>query len=229
MAAAPEVASNQEARVSREAASAQSDLVFRADVELVLHHVAVLDDEGGPVTGLKVSDFRVYEDGVRQEIALFLSPQNSPLDVALLLDSSTSLLPFGVTVRRAAKTFLSSLEIEDCVFLLPFNEDVAGGTWGRALDPRLQGVVDRIVMHGGTALYDALLAGLQGLDAGRAVAASGPLEPRGCGSATAAVDSDQTAIPALLTRRRAVVLLTDGADEGQPATVPGRSGTCSAR
>ncbi|MFW6198244.1 MAG: VWA domain-containing protein [Acidobacteriota bacterium] len=138
--------------------------VFRAEVRLALHSVAVLDTRGRPVNDLEADDFRVYEDDERQEISLFLAPNEAPLDVALVLDSSTSLFYWARIVRRSAKTFLGSLDPTDCVYLLPFNDEVGPGTWGRALDPGLARRVDGIRMHGGTALYDALLEGLERID-----------------------------------------------------------------
>lgn len=138
--------------------------VYRSEVRLALHSVAVLDPEGRPVNDLEVDDFRVYEDDERQEISLFLAPSDAPLDVALVLDSSTSLFYWARIVRRAAKTFLGSLDARDCVYLLPFNDEVGPGNWGRALDPGLARRVDGIRMRGGTALYDALLEGLERVD-----------------------------------------------------------------
>lgn len=57
--------------------------VFRAGVELVVFNAAVLDDDGAPVTDLGATDFRVRQAGVEQEITLFATPDESPLDVAL--------------------------------------------------------------------------------------------------------------------------------------------------
>jgi len=45
--------------------------VFPAETELVTVDAVVIDREGVPVTGLRVSDFSLSEDGVRQEIVAF--------------------------------------------------------------------------------------------------------------------------------------------------------------
>ena len=53
--------------------SAQQEPTIRVDVQQVLVPVVVTDKKGHHVTGLHASDFQVFEDGVRQEIASFSS------------------------------------------------------------------------------------------------------------------------------------------------------------
>jgi len=50
---------------------ARQQPTIRVDVQQVLVPVVVTDKKGHHVTGLHASDFRVFEDGVRQEIASF--------------------------------------------------------------------------------------------------------------------------------------------------------------
>jgi hypothetical protein len=52
--------------------------VYGASVEVVRLHVAVLDD-GLPVTDLTARDFVVIDNGVEHEVALALTPTDSPL------------------------------------------------------------------------------------------------------------------------------------------------------
>lgn len=215
---------------------------FRSEVRLVLHSIAVLDASGRPVTDLQLADFVIYEDGAPVTVELFLAPDTAPLDIALVLDTSTSLFAVAGQVRRAAGTFLTRLAPEDCVYLLPFNDRVGPGQWGRAADPNLTRRVDGLFMHGGTALYDALLeamtvvaragddeaavpvpdetpspdpdrlptreellSGIGPVSRGAARELASP----GCGGRTVAADVG----PGAPDRRRALVLLTDGADE----------------
>lgn len=178
---------------------------FRSDVGLVLHAVAVLDTSGRPVTDLTAADFVVYEDAEPQQVELFLTPRDTALDVALLLDSSTSLLPWTSVVRRAAKTFLFQLAPEDCVYLLPFNDRVGPGTWGRGVDPAVSRRVEGLFMQGSTALYDAVREALIAVDAAQRT----PHEPSPAGGCGVPAEAS----PGWPSRRRAVVLLTDGADE----------------
>lgn len=137
---------------------------FRADVDMVLLNVAVINTKDGDVPPLSDDDFRVYDDGVAQEIVQFLSPRDAPLDVGLILDSSTSMTPVASTARRAALTFLGLLEADDCAYVLPFTDFVGRGRWGKAGDPTLWSYIQRITVGGGTSLYDAVLAGLAELE-----------------------------------------------------------------
>ena len=138
--------------------------VYRADVDMVLLNVAVVDPGGTEVPALEKADFSVYDNGVRQEIVQFLTPADSALDIGLVLDSSTSMTPVATRARRAALTFLSTLDVDDCVYVLPFTEEVDSGRWGRAGDPVLWSYIDNIVPSGGTSLYDALMGGIAVLE-----------------------------------------------------------------
>jgi VWFA-related protein len=61
------------------------DTTIRLDVQQVLVPVVVTDKKGHHVSGLHASDFRIFEDGVRQEIASFSSDiAGSVDDVAAL-------------------------------------------------------------------------------------------------------------------------------------------------
>src|SRR5258706_7670873 len=53
------------------AVAQQDDLVYKVRVDLVLLSVAVTDHAGHYIKGLKPADFRIYEDGVPQKLALF--------------------------------------------------------------------------------------------------------------------------------------------------------------
>ena len=83
----------------RGVADAQQEPAFTTSVDVVRHSVAVLDSRGEPVSGLQASDFRINEDDVAQEISVFLAPGSTPLDIALVLDSSTQ--PAALVARRA--------------------------------------------------------------------------------------------------------------------------------
>jgi len=67
----------------RMSAQTEAAPVIRVEVRQVLVPVIVTDGKGHHVTGLKVSDFRVLEDGVAQEIAAF-STDTAPSASALL-------------------------------------------------------------------------------------------------------------------------------------------------
>lgn len=196
--------------------------VYRAGVDLVVLNVAVLDDEGEPVTGLTAEDFKISEDGVPQEVALFASSSNTPLDIALVLDMSGSVAASAPAIKRDAKAFLDALGPSDCVYFVPFQETVHAGTWSAPDAAALISLVNRIPLQGGTALYDALARGLANVNRARYPNLPGDqgsndhlrVDGDNCGSP---LPPASMGIPGSV-RRTAVVVLSDGGDEHSEAT-----------
>jgi hypothetical protein len=52
--------------------------VFRTDTALVPITVTVTDQQGRPVTGLKQTDFKIFEDGQPRDVVTFFPQQLSP-------------------------------------------------------------------------------------------------------------------------------------------------------
>jgi VWFA-related protein len=59
---------------------AQQDATIRVDVQQVLVPVVVTDKKGHHVSGLHAPDFRIFEDGVQQQIAAFSSETAAGVD-----------------------------------------------------------------------------------------------------------------------------------------------------
>ena len=134
----------------------ESDVpVFRTGVDLVSLSVVVTDPRQRFVTGLDAGDFAVYEDGVQQDLSFFAAAQ-VPLDLALLLDTSASMLDKMGTMQQAALGFLDTLgppdrativDIKDTVRVLyPLGDDLEAAN----------GAVRGTTARGGTALYNGL-------------------------------------------------------------------------
>jgi Ca-activated chloride channel family protein len=139
----------------------QEPPVFRSQVNLVNVFCTVLDANGSPVADLQKKDFQLFEDGARQDIAVFTRESELPLSVILAIDTSLSThkdLPIEIA---AARRFVHTiLRAQDSLSLFQFDRNVAQlvgfthslGSIDRALDN----------LRGGTStsLYDALyLAG----------------------------------------------------------------------
>ena len=86
---------------------------------MVLVEVTVRDDKGRIVNDLKQEDFRMFEDGVEQQIRYF-SRDELPLAIALVVDGSGSVSPLLNELHRAAYETLSQLKPEDQVALYAF-------------------------------------------------------------------------------------------------------------
>ncbi len=103
----------------------RSGRVFRSEAAMVALNVTVTNTDDGDklVTGLGVDDFEVYEDGVQQQVRFFES-SDVPMDVILLLDTSSSMRDRMPVVHDAARTFMKVLRPGDRGAVVAFNEHV---------------------------------------------------------------------------------------------------------
>jgi Ca-activated chloride channel homolog len=82
--------------------------VVKVTSNLVMVPVSVIDQQGQAVQGLTVNDFRLDEEGKKQEITELGNPEQVPLDIALLFDISSSVSQKGFFQfqQNAAAAFL---------------------------------------------------------------------------------------------------------------------------
>lgn len=83
--------------------------VIKVDSRLVVVPVAVTDANGQPVQGLKAQDFRVIEEGKLQKIDNVGTAEQVPLEIALLIDVSSSTDPLFDFEKKAAGQFLQTV------------------------------------------------------------------------------------------------------------------------
>ncbi len=83
--------------------------VIRVDSRLVVVPVSVTDAAGQPVLGLTARDFRVSEENKSQEIAQVSDAEKVPLEIALLIDVSSSLNPLFKFQQETAAKFLQEV------------------------------------------------------------------------------------------------------------------------
>jgi Ca-activated chloride channel family protein len=159
--------------------------------ELVVLPVTVTDRRGGLVADLPRERFAVFDNGRRQDVALFTN-EDIPVTVGLVLDDSGSMRGKLGEVVAAALAFAGASNPDDELFTLEFSDDVKDALPGHRLLANdvtgLRMALTALVPAGRTALYDALLAGLDRLrEATRA--------------------------------RRVLVLISDGGDNASAATL----------
>ena len=129
------------------------------EVEVVQVTATVTDDDGRFVKDLTRDRFRVREDNVPQRLTAFVG-ENVPLEIVVAVDVSQSMTDAMPTLKTAVRTFLQALRPSDQVSLLAFN-DIIFTLARRSVDPAVRvRAVDRLAPWGGTALYDAILLGL---------------------------------------------------------------------
>lgn len=83
--------------------------VVRVTSNLVVVPVAVTDAGGNAVQGLKREDFQLEEEGRAQELQAVGTADEVPLDIALLIDVSSSVRERFDFEKRAAANFLKSV------------------------------------------------------------------------------------------------------------------------
>ncbi len=158
--------------------------VFRAGASLVALNVTVTDGDRF-VPGLHEGDFAVYEDGVQQQVQFFES-KAVPIDLILLIDTSSSMRDKMDVVHEAALGFLETLREGDRGAVVAFSDRVnvmqALTSDRQALDE----AVNRTEAHGSTALNNALYVAMKQF--GRSAKQSGDV------------------------RRQAIAVLSDGDD-----------------
>jgi Ca-activated chloride channel family protein len=97
--------------------------VVRINAAEVLLPVTVRDSAGALVAGLGRKDFRIFEDGREQPLS-DLSLRQVPVDVALLVDASSSVAESFEDFRRAAEEFSGRVSPEDRFCLVKFDDRV---------------------------------------------------------------------------------------------------------
>jgi Ca-activated chloride channel family protein len=158
--------------------------VVRVTSNLVVVPVSVTDATGQPVLGLKVPDFRLEEEGRAQDIAQIGDPEQTPLDIAILLDVSGSVNARFDFEKEAAARFLKQvLKPEDRATVFAIDQrprlEQARDTAERAA-ARLLSLPS---VKGATAFYDSVI------EAAKYLAQNTPAQ-----------------------RRRVVVVISDGED-----------------
>lgn len=101
----------------------QSDAPIKVQTTLVSVPVIVSDRLGRYVSGLKLENFKLYQDRIEQRIAIFDAAEE-PLNVALLLDTSQSTSQVLDDIKKDAASFLKELRPQDRALVMSFDYEV---------------------------------------------------------------------------------------------------------
>ena len=124
-----------------------------AQIKKVL--VRVLDTDNRAVSDLSGKDFEITEAGEKREI-LSVEPTNAPFNLVLLLDVSGSVDNYVDFIRKTARNFVNTVNPNDKVAIIIFNEDVKTLSTFTTDKGKLSESLDTFDAGGGTAYYDAL-------------------------------------------------------------------------
>jgi VWFA-related protein len=129
--------------------------VIRVDTTLVTLPVSVTDRDGRYIPNLRKEDFRLWEDGVEQNVAFFASV-DKPFSVVLMLDTSGSTRFRLEDIQDAAVTFVNQLRQDDRVMVVSFDDEVRVLSEFTNDRYRLRDAIRRTRPGNGTKLYDAV-------------------------------------------------------------------------
>ncbi len=178
---------------------------MRVNVNVVNLFFNVKDKHGALVPSLTKDDFEVFEDGKPQTIKYFSADSNQPLTLGLLIDSSVSQeRVLGIEKQVGAQFLRDVLRPKDLAFVISFdvNVDLLQDFTNDADD--LRHAMDRAKINGGGGG-----GGIPGLGGGPFPTSN----PRG----TLLYDAVYLASNDKLAQevgRKAMILLTDGEDQG---------------
>ena len=132
---------------------------LKSETDLTLVNVTVTDPYGRLVTGLEEDNFRVFEDGVEQEIVRF-SGEDVPISIGVIFDMSGSMADKLDKSRLAAVQFFRTANPQDEFFLVNFNDRAQLASPFTASVEELQNRMMFTAAHGRTALLDGIYLGL---------------------------------------------------------------------
>ena len=143
-----------------------ADTRITVDVRLVNLNVTVTDKRGQAYTALKADNFRVYDNGIAQVIHHF-NTDDVPFSMGLILDRSGSMFMMMKEVYQAAFHTIINSKPQDEFFIASFNEESSiqqdFSTDRAVLEQQLR----KIQARGATALYDAILEGVDHIQRAR--------------------------------------------------------------
>ncbi len=129
--------------------------VIRVSTTLITIPMSVMDRDGRYVPNLQKEEFRIWEDGVEQEVAFFQSV-DKPFSVVLMLDTSPSTQFRLEDIQDAAISFVNQLRADDKVMVVSFNDNIKILSEFTTDRRKLQRAIERAKTDDGTRLYDAV-------------------------------------------------------------------------
>lgn len=145
-------------------ATAQDTPTFRIESKLVNLWVNVTDQNGAIVGGLTKDDFKVFEDGRPQDIAVFERESEKPLSIVLAIDTSESTYKDRALEKEAARHFIHALlRPQDRMSVFQFATYVTQLVPFTNNEKQLERGVNSLKSGEATALYGAIYLGSQQL------------------------------------------------------------------
>jgi Ca-activated chloride channel homolog len=131
--------------------------VFKKDVQEVILHATVFDEQRRLVPNLDRSAFTVFENGAPQPITSFRS-QDVPVAMGIVVDNSGSMRGKRDDVNRAVLNLIRISNPQDEIFVVNFSQRSYLDQDFTSDVNLLQSALHQVSSAGSTALYDAVVA-----------------------------------------------------------------------
>ena len=143
-----------------------SNEIIKVDTELVNVNVRVIDRNNRPINNIQQREFKIYEDGVLQQIDFF-SRSEVPTNYALVIDNSGSLRQQLDKVVEAGKILVNTNKPEDETMVIRFvgRDKIQIEQPFTSNKTDLMDSLDNLYIEGGqTAIIDAVYLAVENVD-----------------------------------------------------------------
>ena len=131
--------------------------VFKKQVEEVVLHATVYDEEHRLVSGLDRNAFSVVENGASQPITSFRR-EDIPVAMGIVVDNSGSMRDKREKVSQAVLNLIRASNPQDEIFVVNFSQNSYLDQDFTSDVNLLQAALHQVSAKGSTALYDAIVA-----------------------------------------------------------------------
>jgi VWFA-related protein len=134
-----------------------SMFVFKKQVEEVVLHATVVDEQGHLITGLDKSAFSITQNGTPEPITSFRR-EDVPVEIGIVVDNSGSMRDKRQQVNDAVLNLIRASNSQDQVFVVNFGQNPYLDQDFTSDVNLLQAALHQVSAKGSTALYDAIVA-----------------------------------------------------------------------
>jgi Ca-activated chloride channel family protein len=134
-----------------------SMFVFKKQVEEVVLHASVVDDQFRLVPSLDKSAFTVFENGTAQPVTSFRR-EDVPVSMGILIDNSGSMRDKREAVNDSVLNLIRASNPQDEIFIVNFGQNYYLDQDFTSDVNLLEAALHQVSAAGSTALYDAIVA-----------------------------------------------------------------------